>query len=219
MATLPQFKQRQLARRSTSDIDRLAKQLGWQKTKSQNRPDRAHLPLLVRSEKLGWGLLTDGMEGQQWTLRTAQGPASLDDTDDLKTIVRLVPPDRRHVAGPDGFQARLRAHLKEFRGTIGEAITASFIINVLTAVVSFFSLQVYDKVIPNESIPTLWSLAAGVAIALFFDFSLRLFLAKMFIKIRIQVIFHFFFLEFVALSNSLYKSNRMSMCECPSKPN
>ena len=155
------------------DIDRLAKQLGWQKTKSLNRPDRAHLPLLVRSEKLGWGLLTDGMEGQQWTLRTAQGPASLDDADDLKTIVRLVPPDRRHVAGPEGFQARLRAHLKEFRGTIGEAITASLIINVLTAVVSFFSLQVYDKVIPSRSIDTLVVMFMGVIMIIAFEWLMK----------------------------------------------
>jgi ATP-binding cassette subfamily C protein LapB len=155
------------------DIDRLAKQLGWKKTKSMGRPDRAHLPLLVRSEKYGWGLLTDGLQGQQWTLRTGQGPASLDDVNDLKNIFRLVPPERRNASGEAGFQARLRSSLREFSGTIGEAITASFIINVLTAVVSFFSLQVYDKVIPSRSIDTLTVMFIGVMILIGFEWLMK----------------------------------------------
>ena len=155
------------------DLDRLAKQLGWTKTKVLPKPDRAHLPLLVHSQKHGWGLLTDGMEGQQWTLRTAQGPASLDDASDLKMIARLVPPDRRHGADDESFQSRLRTHLREYRGTIGEAITASLLINVLTAVVSFFSLQVYDKVIPSRSIDTLIVMFMGVLMIIGFEWLMK----------------------------------------------
>lgn len=58
-------------------------------------------------------------------------------------------------------------------------IIATFTINFLGLALPLFVMNVYDKVIPNESIPTLWSLAAGVVIALVFDFLLRLLRAKM----------------------------------------
>ncbi len=58
-------------------------------------------------------------------------------------------------------------------------IIATFTINFLGLALPLFVMNVYDKVIPNESIPTLWSLAAGVVIALIFDFLLRLLRAKM----------------------------------------
>ncbi len=155
------------------DIDRLARQLGWQKSKVLSRPDRAHLPLLVNSAQHGWGLLTDGLEGKQWTVRTSQGPVSTDDASDFKTIARLVPPDRSKLTGEDSFKTRLVSHLREFRGTIGEAITASLLINVLTAVVSFFSLQVYDKVIPSRNIDTLIVMFIGVIMLIGFEWLMK----------------------------------------------
>lgn len=124
------------------DIDRLVRQLGWETSKALARPDRAHLPLLVHSAQHGWGLLTDGQEGQSWTVRTSRGPVSVQEGPDLNTIVRLVPPDLRRLTGEDSFSRRLFAHLREFKGTLGEAITASLLINVLTAVVSFFAAGV-----------------------------------------------------------------------------
>jgi ATP-binding cassette subfamily C protein LapB len=50
---------------------------------------------------------------------------------------------------------------------------AAFIVNVLGLAVPLFTMMVYDRVIPNMTIPTLWALAIGVIIALFFDATLR----------------------------------------------
>lgn len=155
------------------DIDRLVRQLGWETSKALARPDRAHLPLLVHSAQHGWGLLTDGQEGQSWTVRTSRGPVSVQEGPDLNTIVRLVPPDLRRLTGEDSFSRRLFAHLREFKGTLGEAITASLLINVLTAVVSFFSLQVYDKVIPSRSMDTLIVMVVGVAMIIGFEWLMK----------------------------------------------
>lgn len=58
-------------------------------------------------------------------------------------------------------------------------IIATFFINFLGLAVPLFVMNVYDKVIPNESIPTLWALVGGVGIALLFDFLLRLLRASM----------------------------------------
>ncbi len=58
-------------------------------------------------------------------------------------------------------------------------IIATLIINLLGLALPIFVMSVYDKVIPNESTPTLWALLGGVGIALVFDFALRLLRAGM----------------------------------------
>lgn len=50
---------------------------------------------------------------------------------------------------------------------------AAFLINVLSLAVPIFVMSVYDRVIPNQSQPTLWALTAGVLIALVFDLLLK----------------------------------------------
>ena len=50
---------------------------------------------------------------------------------------------------------------------------ASLIANILALETIIFSMQVYDRVVPSQSIPTLWVLAGGVLIAAIFEFVLR----------------------------------------------
>ncbi len=62
----------------------------------------------------------------------------------------------------------------QFRRQIGEVATASFVANLLAVAVSLFSMQVYDRVIPYESAPTLWVLALGAMLAISFEGMLKL---------------------------------------------
>jgi len=48
------------------------------------------------------------------------------------------------------------------------------LVNLLGLAAPLFTMNVYDRVVPNLAIPTLWTLTAGVALALVFDFFLRL---------------------------------------------
>ena len=54
-----------------------------------------------------------------------------------------------------------------------DIMVASMIANILALATIIFSMQVYDRVVPSQSIPTLWVLFIGVLIAAVFEFALR----------------------------------------------
>jgi ATP-binding cassette subfamily C protein LapB len=64
----------------------------------------------------------------------------------------------------------VRQHWPEYT----QVILASVLINLLALAVPLFTMNVYDRVFPNAAIVTLWSLVAGVGIALLFDALLKL---------------------------------------------
>ena len=62
---------------------------------------------------------------------------------------------------------------RESRHIYAQAIGATIAINLLALAVPLFSMNVYDRVLPNAAEATLWALALGVMIAILFDFLIR----------------------------------------------
>ncbi|MFC7535883.1 type I secretion system permease/ATPase [Sphingomonas sp. GCM10030256] len=60
------------------------------------------------------------------------------------------------------------------RKELSPVLLAALVVNLLAFAVPLFTMHVYDRVIPNKAISTLWVLAGGVLLALTLDFVLRL---------------------------------------------
>jgi len=67
------------------------------------------------------------------------------------------------------FWSELRKERKAFR----PVLLASLVVNFLALSLPLFSMNVYDRVIPNEAEATLWVLASGVLLAFGVEFALR----------------------------------------------
>ncbi|MCE2782372.1 ATP-binding cassette domain-containing protein [Limnohabitans sp.] len=153
--------------------ERACLQAGWVGVRSLSAPLRERLPLLVCSSMHGWGVLTEGLAGDDWLLELP-GPKTVQvGAADVVCVLRLLPPDLETTWVPSRFEDRLEAVLKLFRGPITEAVAASLVINLLAVVVSFFSMQIYDKVIPTRSTETLVALLGGVLMLIFFEWFMK----------------------------------------------
>jgi ATP-binding cassette, subfamily C, bacterial LapB len=67
----------------------------------------------------------------------------------------------------------LLSTLWRYRRYYWSAALGALLINVLALAGTFFTMNVYDRVVPNLEFVTLWSLAIGVALAMLFEFIAR----------------------------------------------
>lgn len=79
-------------------------------------------------------------------------------------------PEVRKVIHRHWFWGALQENLPLYR----DVLAAAFLINLLAIVIPFFTLNVYDRVVPNGAFETLWSLAIGAVLAMVVDFTLRM---------------------------------------------
>ncbi|HFT8010705.1 TPA: type I secretion system permease/ATPase [Burkholderia cenocepacia] len=86
----------------------------------------------------------------------------------------LVKPAAKVDARPDDLPTEPAGHwllrtLWRYRSYYASAALGAFLINVLGLASVFFTMNVYDRVVPNQAYVTLWSLAIGVAIAMLME--------------------------------------------------
>jgi ATP-binding cassette subfamily C protein LapB len=60
------------------------------------------------------------------------------------------------------------------RAEFWPVLLAALVVNLLALALPLFTMNVYDRVIPNKAVSTLWVLAVGVLLAMGLDFLLRL---------------------------------------------
>lgn len=64
--------------------------------------------------------------------------------------------------------------LWKFRGDYLRLLPASFLVNLFAFALPFFTMLVYNRVVPNSAEETLWVLATGVAAIFLFEYLMRL---------------------------------------------
>lgn len=63
--------------------------------------------------------------------------------------------------------------LWRYRSYYANTVLAAILVNILTLASTFFTMNVYDRVVPNQAYTTLWALAIGTGIAILFEFTSR----------------------------------------------
>jgi ATP-binding cassette subfamily C protein LapB len=93
----------------------------------------------------------------------------------MQIVVR--PKIRLDTRSADLTEAKPRnwfwTNVAKFMPVYGEVVVAALLINVFTIATSIFSMQVYDRVVPNKAEGTMWVLAIGAITIFCFDFILR----------------------------------------------
>ena len=88
------------------------------------------------------------------------------------------------AAGSDASMRLEKGHwfwsaVQKLWNTYFYVIVAATVINLIALASPLFVMNVYDRVLPNKAIPTLWVLASGVIMALIFDYVLKLLRGKL----------------------------------------
>jgi ATP-binding cassette subfamily C protein LapB len=79
-------------------------------------------------------------------------------------------PEVGRVARRHWFWGAFTENLPVYR----DVLLAAGLINVFALAMPLFIMNVYDRVVPNQAVETLWLLAIGLCLVLFFDFALRM---------------------------------------------
>jgi ATP-binding cassette, subfamily C, bacterial LapB len=68
--------------------------------------------------------------------------------------------------------------VRRFGSNYSHVALAAFIVNLLALAAPLFTMNVYDRVVPNGAIPSLVALAVGLGLAIVFDFIIRIVRAR-----------------------------------------
>ena len=155
----------------------VAQHLGISGARWLRAPDPACVPVLVHQPGLGWGVLVGRDARGQWICQrwspqerrwSESVQATLQDAEIAQ--LRLLPPFR---ASQSPVLALVLAEVGAHRKLLLESGLGGLLIGVLGLAISFYSMQVYDRVIPTGALQTLLVLSLGALLALVLDWLAR----------------------------------------------
>jgi ATP-binding cassette subfamily C protein LapB len=136
-------------------------------------PTPADLPMAGWLADQGWFLLQGRAADGAWQGETLDGVALVLSSLDTAECFSLP----RRVAGgtsaPRAF-GLVRQALLARKSIFLEAVLATALVNLLTLATSLYSMQIFDRVIPNQGFQTLWVLTVGVLLSVGMEFILKL---------------------------------------------
>lgn len=137
-----------------------------------SNPKLPDLPFVVWSEATGWGLVQSrGADGVWRGENTEGGELSLAGLDNAECI--SLPRRADVVKKAPGAIALVRGALWARKSVFIDAVLATALVSLLALAASLYSMQVFDRVIPNQGFETLWVLTVGVALSICLEFFLK----------------------------------------------
>ncbi len=136
-----------------------------------DQPTPADLPFAGWQGERGWFLLQGRGADGAWRGETLEGEViALESLAEAECLT--LPRREQGVATPRAF-GLVRNALLARKSIFIEAVLATALVNLLTLGTSLYSMQIFDRVIPNQGFRTLWVLTVGVALAVGLEFMLK----------------------------------------------
>jgi ATP-binding cassette, subfamily C, bacterial LapB len=160
-----------------SQLATVARHLGLPGPRWLRAPDPARVPALVHQPGRGWGVLVGRDARGQWVcqhwdagqMRWSES-AQADLGDAQIAQLRLLAPFRASLSP---VLALVLAEVGAHRRLLLESGLGGLLIGVIGLAVSFYSMQIYDRVIPTGALQTLLVLSLGALLALGLDWLAR----------------------------------------------
>jgi ATP-binding cassette subfamily C protein LapB len=160
-------------------LDLYCEAIGWAPSSHYEDDPRAHeFPLLVFHPEHGWGVAERFDSNDQLRVRKGGRHLLWAQADHARLYDLIVPLPAGKATFKNAFYVFKTAVFRR-KQTIFYAILATIVVNTIALVTSFFSMQVYDRVVPSGAFSTLFVLGLGTIVALLFDFALRVIRANM----------------------------------------
>ncbi|RZS52133.1 ATP-binding cassette domain-containing protein [Sphaerotilus mobilis] len=134
-------------------------------------PDVAALPLLSRHDEHGWLVVLSRASQGLWLAQDASGKRLDLPLDGQPCLHRIVMDEGRE--GHASAAQLVREQFRNNRSVFIEAGLTSLLLTIVGLLVSFYSMQVYDRVIPSQGYQTLWVLSVGVIFSIVLEWFIK----------------------------------------------
>lgn len=182
--------QAQSARQTVDDLLR-SLQLPSARWLRSSSIDPSACPCLIHRPDQGWALLRGRTAQNEWLTETYD-PATnrwietpLHALSDW-TVAKLKLARPYDAAGSEVYKL-IRREIFAPKRIWFEGVLAGFMINLIALATSFYSMQVYDRVVPTGASQTLWVLTSGVLLAVLFETLAKLARSRLFEQLVDQV--------------------------------
>ncbi|CAN1523318.1 SunT ABC-type bacteriocin/lantibiotic exporters, contain an N-terminal double-glycine peptidase domain [Burkholderiaceae bacterium] len=158
-------------------LKQLAHRMHLPQPKWVRQPDPSAMPLLAHHAQMGW-LVLRGLNAQQaWVvevLNPDKGGFEEKALHDLQglTMAKLSLAVPFESSNSPVYQL-VKRELLSHKRVLAEAALAGLVLNLITLAVSFYSMQVYDRVVPTGASQTLMVLTLGVLVAAVFELTIK----------------------------------------------
>lgn len=150
----------------------------WHRLGMQGEPQRFDfptpdlLPMMVFKPDHGWGVAEVFDARGNLVVSSGNGQQAVWDRDACADLQAFLLPAQEKSLRQSAW-AMIKGALLRHRNTLIYAAIATAIVNLISLVVSIYSMQVYDRVIPTAGTSTLAVLTVGAILAALFEFGLK----------------------------------------------